>query len=79
MFCFVQWLSVQGQQFTPSSFAIRQSATEPPPPLSEADLIAKMNDAGIGTDATIAQHIETIQKRNYAVKQVWKHIFGSRH
>jgi len=28
-----------------------------------------MDKAGIGTDATIAQHIETIQKRNYAYRK----------
>lgn len=34
--------------------------------LSEADLIQMMNRYGIGTDATIAQHITTVQTRDYA-------------
>lgn len=42
--------------------------TNPPPLLSEADLIAKMDSNGIGTDATIAEHIKTILKREYAIK-----------
>ena len=40
----------------------------PPPLLSESDLIALMDRHGIGTDATIAEHIKTIQKREYAVQ-----------
>jgi DNA topoisomerase IA len=31
--------------------------------LTEAELIRKMDDNGIGTDATIATHIQTIQVR----------------
>jgi DNA topoisomerase III len=56
--------------------------TAPPLLLSESDLIAEMDKTGIGTDATIAQHISTIQvvallancphkppqERNYAFK-----------
>jgi hypothetical protein len=37
-----------------------------PPLLSEADLIQLMNRYGIGTDATIATHITTVQHREYA-------------
>ncbi|XP_041363021.1 DNA topoisomerase 3-alpha-like isoform X2 [Gigantopelta aegis] len=39
--------------------------TSPPPLLSEADLIALMEKHGIGTDATHAEHIETIKNRSY--------------
>ena len=42
--------------------------TEPPRPLTEADLIAKMEENEIGTDATIHEHIKTIQDRDYARK-----------
>ena len=34
--------------------------------MTEAELIAKMDKEGIGTDATMAQHIQTIQVRDYA-------------
>ena len=43
--------------------------TKAPMPLTEADLISKMDTNGIGTDATIHEHIKTVQERNYAVKQ----------
>ena len=36
--------------------------------LSEPELIALMDKEGIGTDATISEHITTILKRNYAEK-----------
>ncbi|KRX52967.1 DNA topoisomerase 3-alpha, partial [Trichinella sp. T9] len=39
--------------------------TKPPNLLTEADLISLMEKFGIGTDATHAEHIETIQKRLY--------------
>ena len=40
-------------------------STEPPKLLTEADLIALMDENGIGTDATHAEHIETIKAREY--------------
>ncbi len=45
-----------------------QGATEPPPRLSERDLISKMESYGIGTDATVAEHIQKQLERGYAVK-----------
>lgn len=42
--------------------------TEPPQPLSEVELIAAMDSTKIGTDATIAAHIKTIQDRQYVEK-----------
>lgn len=35
-----------------------QGCTQAPPRLTEADLIAKMEQHGIGTDATVADHIQ---------------------
>ena len=43
--------------------------TVPPLPLTEPDLITKMDQNGIGTDATIHEHIKTVQDRGYAFKQ----------
>lgn len=48
---------------------MKDGETSPPTLLTEADLINKMDQNGIGTDATIHEHIKHIQERNYVVKQ----------
>ncbi len=53
-----------------TALTLENGATSPPDLLTEKDLITLMDKHGIGTDATIAQHIKTIQEREYAVKQV---------
>lgn len=45
-----------------------EGATTPPDYLTEAELISLMDKHGIGTDATIHEHIQKIQTRNYAKK-----------
>lgn len=49
----------------PVSVSVRQESTEPPPALREHELIALMDRHHIGTDASLATHIETIQQRAY--------------
>lgn len=56
----------QDECFTPDALTMEQGTTTAPALLSEADLIALMEKHGIGTDATHAEHIDTIQKRFYA-------------
>jgi len=51
-----------------SAMEMTESSTQPPPLLSEADLISMMDRNGIGTDATMAEHIKKIQERTYAEK-----------
>jgi len=58
----------KGEEFTPDLKMV-EGKTSPPNLLSEADLIAKMDATGIGTDATIHEHIKTVLERSYAVKQ----------
>jgi DNA topoisomerase-3 len=53
------------KEFQPTSIDLLEGATEPPQLLTEADLIALMDKHGIGTDATHADHIETVKHRNY--------------
>lgn len=47
---------------------LQEGKTTAPKLLSESELIDQMNKNGIGTDATMHDHIQTIQKRNYAIK-----------
>ena len=48
--------------------SLLQGATQPPPRLSERDLISLMERHGIGTDATVAEHIQKQLDRGYATK-----------
>jgi DNA topoisomerase-3 len=66
---------VQGQGFVPSEIRMTSGSTTAPRPLKEHDLIQLMDRHGVGTDATIAQHITTVQDRNYAVKNPASHDF----
>lgn len=59
---------VFGQQFVPTSLMLDSSVTRPPPLLSEADLLSCMDKAGIGTDATMHDHIKKLLDRFYATK-----------
>ncbi|CDW85516.1 dna topoisomerase [Stylonychia lemnae] len=62
---------VKGEQFDINNrnLTIADGETQAPPLLSESDLITKMDQNGIGTDATIHEHIKTVQERHYAYKQ----------
>ncbi|XP_059470353.1 DNA topoisomerase 3-alpha [Neocloeon triangulifer] len=55
-----------GEQFVPTTLELREGETSAPNLLTEPELITLMEKHGIGTDATHAEHIETIKKRNYA-------------
>ena len=57
-----------GSRVTPTSLLMKDGRTTAPLPISEVELISLMDRNGIGTDATIAQHISTIQDRDYARK-----------
>ncbi|XP_011293504.1 DNA topoisomerase 3-alpha isoform X2 [Musca domestica] len=55
----------EGQVFEPTEITMPEGHTTAPPLLTEADLIALMEKHGIGTDATHAEHINTIKERGY--------------
>ncbi|XP_059835657.1 DNA topoisomerase 3-alpha [Hypanus sabinus] len=55
----------RGNKFQPTTIEMVDGETSPPQLLTEADLIALMEKHGIGTDATHAEHIETIKSRMY--------------
>lgn len=54
------------EKLRPDDVVVRQSRTQPPPPLSEADLLSAMDKHNIGTDATMHEHILKIKTRQYA-------------
>lgn len=57
-----------GNTFIPHKLMIEEGVTEPPSLLTESNLLTLMDRYNIGTDATMHEHIENIQKRNYAFK-----------
>ena len=50
---------------TEETVPLTERMTSPPSHLSEAELITLMERHGIGTDASIATHINNICERNY--------------
>jgi len=54
-----------GERFEPTEAMMSDGKTSPPGYLTEPDLIALMDANGIGTDATMAEHIQKIKDRNY--------------
>jgi DNA topoisomerase-3 len=59
---------VQGERFTPT-LRMSGGTTSAPQHLTEAQLITLMDKSGIGTDATIPEHIKKMLDRNYASKE----------
>lgn len=55
----------EGEHFQPTEAMMTEGHTTAPGYLTEADLIALMDANGIGTDATMAEHIQKIQDREY--------------
>jgi DNA topoisomerase-3 len=56
---------IEGEVFEPTEAILSEGKTSPPGYLTEPDLLALMNANGIGTDATMAEHIVTIIDRQY--------------
>ena len=59
----------EGERVKIVGVQVKTGYTEPPPRLTEADLLKMMEDHGIGTDATRATFPRIIQKRKYAHKR----------
>ncbi|KZF24170.1 prokaryotic type I DNA topoisomerase [Xylona heveae TC161] len=58
-----------GEKFVPNEANLVQGKTTPPGYLTEPELIALMDANGIGTDATMAEHIAKIKERQYVMVQ----------
>jgi len=54
-----------GEAFVPTEAKMNEGKTSPPGYLTEPELIALMDANGIGTDATMAEHIAKIKERSY--------------
>ncbi|KAI8970127.1 DNA topoisomerase [Mycotypha africana] len=59
----------EGDEFVPATLEMVSGHTTPPNLLTESDLIGMMEKNEIGTDATIAEHIQKILDREYVFKQ----------
>ena len=55
--------------FEPTEATITEGETSPPGYLTEPELISLMDANGIGTDATMAEHIAKIKEREYVMSQ----------
>ncbi|KAF6763472.1 prokaryotic type I DNA topoisomerase [Ephemerocybe angulata] len=60
----------RGEEFDPTSCMLKEGETSAPKYLTEADLVTLMDKNGIGTDATIATHIDTIIHREYVIERM---------
>lgn len=61
-------------QMVENNLEITEGMTSKPEYLTESDLITLMDKNGIGTDATIHEHIQKIQVRGYVRKERFKFI-----
>lgn len=59
---------VQGEQLEPKEITATQRFTQPPARYTEASLVKKMEELGIGRPSTYAPTISTIIKRDYVQK-----------
>ncbi|KAK2464337.1 hypothetical protein APHAL10511_003794 [Amanita phalloides] len=60
----------EDQEFRPSTCVLKEGQTTCPNLLTEADLVSLMDKNGIGTDATIASHIQMIIDRGYVKERM---------
>lgn len=58
---------VEGEEVEVLKVKLEERKTQPPPFLSESELLALMKRYGIGTDATMQDHIHTNVERRYMV------------
>jgi len=58
---------VEGEDIAKDNIESKQHHTEPPPRYSEASLIKKMEELGIGRPSTYASIIGTLQNRDYVI------------
>lgn len=60
---------ISGETINLKSATMKEGKTSPPKHMTETELIGLMDANGIGTDATIAEHIHKIEQRLYILKK----------
>lgn len=60
------------------TLTVKEKMTTPPTYLTESELISLMEKNGIGTDASIATHIENVIKRNYVTLETGRRLIPSK-
>ncbi|MBN8982373.1 MAG: type I DNA topoisomerase [Rhizobiales bacterium] len=65
----------QGEALKRESLAVNQHFTEPPPRFSEASLVKRMEELGIGRPSTYASILQVLKDRGY-VKLEKKRLYG---
>ncbi|MEE8319554.1 MAG: type I DNA topoisomerase, partial [bacterium] len=58
----------KGQVLTLREVEVEKKTTKPPPRYMEATLVRELEEKGIGRPSTYASILDTIQKRNYVIK-----------
>lgn len=58
-----------GEALACANLEARGHTTQPPPRFTEASLVKKLEDSGVGRPSTYAMIIDTITRREYVVKQ----------
>ena len=59
----------EGEQLTLASFSARESFSRAKPRYTEASLVKKIEEMGIGRPSTFATMVSTVQDRNYVTKE----------
>jgi DNA topoisomerase-3 len=62
------------EELSAAEMLLGEGKTTAPTFLTETELITLMDKHGIGTDATIHEHIKTVLERGYCVKQNFNFI-----
>lgn len=62
-------LFTEGEVLSPLEALLEEGSTSAPKPMTETELISLMEKNGIGTDATIHEHIKKIEDRKFIYKE----------
>ena len=65
---------VKGEALTTGTVTPEQHFTQPPPRFTDASLVKRMEELGIGRPSTYASIIQVLQQRNYVIKDKGRFI-----